>query len=178
MKLSSFEKKSKGKWIIKQLKGRNGILYDLGCGDKNNPLHRYIKENLPNIKIIGVDKIKSDIVYDLNKPFPKEWKADCVVASDIISFLLSPYQFLCDCHRILKSNGIIILTTANLTYHLLRERILRIFDKSRWTPFYHSWNLAQLCNLVESAGFKVIDSRKVLDTLGVVALKGGKNESK
>ncbi len=38
---------------------------------------------------------------------------DTIVAGQIIEHLMAPYQFLADCHRILKPKGRLVLSTTN-----------------------------------------------------------------
>lgn len=57
------------KLILENIK--NGIILDLGS--QEGELHNFLKENIKDSKLIGVDIVKNenvDIVYDLNEKLP------------------------------------------------------------------------------------------------------------
>jgi SAM-dependent methyltransferase len=91
----------------------NGVLYDLGCGEK--PYQEFFEQFVD--KYIGVDwsgtlhDLKADIVADLNKPLPIDSEsADTVVSFSVMEHLCEPQTMLNEAYRILKPGGNIILT--------------------------------------------------------------------
>jgi len=109
----------------------SGKILDAGCGD--GTMLSNIKKNNSKIKPYGVDISKKGCeiarkkgiktrVADLNNkiPFFKN-SFNFVIAHEVIEHLTDPDQFLEECHRVLKKNGYLIITTPNLTawYHRL-----------------------------------------------------------
>jgi len=103
----------------------------------------------PNVKTISCD---------LNEGFPVESENyDAVTAGEVIEHMLDEGTFLDECHRVLKKEGILALTTPNLTF--LLNRFLVLFGKTPmfvYAPYhYHFHTRRTLVSLVESHGFRV-----------------------
>ena len=102
-------------------------------------------------------KGKPTIKHDLNIiPYPiRNETYDTVIAGDIIEHVLKPYDFLLECHRILKPNGTLILTTANATslYYITNPNLCGEGDN----PHVYSWTLPQFAKLVRRAHFRIVD---------------------
>ena len=65
-------------------------------------------------------------VHDANNKFPfKDNSFDVVVAGEIIEHTFDDVGFLDECYRILKKNGLLIITTPNLIS--LKNRFLMLF---------------------------------------------------
>lgn len=99
--------------VRKRLPIIKGVVYDLGCGKR--PYEQDILQVADDY--IGVDwaetlhGLQADIVADLNRPLP----VDDAVASTVVSFqvlehLSEPQGMLNEAFRILRNNGIIIVT--------------------------------------------------------------------
>lgn len=114
-------------------KCRNKMVLDLGCIRHNaeyalkDPawLHAKIKEVAA--KVTGVDylleeieKLKKhgyDIIFaDVTQPMEIKEKYDVIVAGDLIEHLLNVEGFFVNCRNLLKSNGMLIITTPNPFY--------------------------------------------------------------
>ena len=97
------------------------------------------------------------IKHDLNVfPYPiKNETYDTVIAGDIIEHVLKPYDFLLECHRILKANGTLILTTANATslYYITNPNVCGEGDN----PHVYAWTPPQFEKLVKRAYFHIVD---------------------
>jgi SAM-dependent methyltransferase len=107
--------------------GKKTILLDLGCGE--GLLRNMLYRNAINIKYIGIDialqtlkkalnlKSKEEAIYlryDLNKGIPlNDNSVNIVVAFEIIEHLLkkSGLKVIRESYRVLKKNGILILST-------------------------------------------------------------------
>lgn len=141
--------------ILNNLK--NGIVLDLGS--EMGELHEFLVKNTDS-KIIGVDILKGknvDVVCDLNNkfPFPDNY-ADSIVGGDIIEHMLNPFHFLKECHRVLKPNGKLILTTDNMLGLQNFVTKINIWEKKyRPNPHLYAWSIELLVPLIEKAGFKV-----------------------
>lgn len=69
------------------------------------------------------------ILMDASKSFPfMDGTFNIIYAGDIIEHLYDTQFFLSECHRCLKENGILVLTTPNLA--TLQDRINFIFGRS------------------------------------------------
>lgn len=69
------------------------------------------------------------ILMDASKPFPlMDETFNIIYAGDIIEHLYDTHFFLSECHRCLKKNGLLVLTTPNLA--ALQDRINFVFGKS------------------------------------------------
>lgn len=109
---------------------------------------------LGNVKIIRAD---------LNNDLPDFGvKFDVIFAGEIIEHLLDENKFIRECHRSLKSNGVLIITVPNLVS--LSNRRKMFFGSMPSTayadaPFhYHIYNRKRLKDLIENEGFIVLKS--------------------
>jgi SAM-dependent methyltransferase len=89
-----------------------GHLVDLGCGEA--PYRDYFLQF--SERYTGVDwtktqhNSKADVVSDLNKKIDlHDNMADTVVSISVMEHLCEPQQFLRECYRILKKDGVILL---------------------------------------------------------------------
>lgn len=113
---------------------------DLGCG---NAVFTDLVSKRSSLKITGAELSEVSIKHakelglnvqkaDLQKKFPfKDESFDIIFSGQVIEHLLNPDFFLDECHRILKKNGKLILTTPNLTAWF--NRIIFLFGSQ---PFF------------------------------------------
>lgn len=65
------------------------------------------------------------IQYDLNKQLPiGEKKFDYICAIEIIEHIENPYKLIRDCNSLLKKNGLLIISTPNITNYKSRLTFL------------------------------------------------------
>jgi 2-polyprenyl-3-methyl-5-hydroxy-6-metoxy-1,4-benzoquinol methylase len=103
---------------------------DFGCG-QGAFSQRLIDAGM-NVDGCDIDivQIKADvrkkIRLDLNKPVSDSitGKYDMVIALEIIEHLQNPWKYLEDCRSILKNDGILVLTTPNISSFVSRLRFL------------------------------------------------------
>jgi 2-polyprenyl-3-methyl-5-hydroxy-6-metoxy-1,4-benzoquinol methylase len=98
------------------------------------------------------------IQCDLNEGFPVETGGyDLVTAGEIIEHMIDESAFLSECHRVLKPNGRLVLTTPNLSY--LVNRFLVFAGRPPMfvhEPYhYHFHTYQTIVRLVEAHGFEV-----------------------
>jgi SAM-dependent methyltransferase len=128
----------------------SGILVDIGCGRK--PYQRLFSPYVS--KHIGVDQTESphgldavDIAgtaYDTGLP---DNFADAVLSTEVLEHLEEPDAAVQEMHRILKPNGILILTVPLLWHVHEAPR-----DFYRYTQY-------GLRHLFEKGGFKIVELR-------------------
>lgn len=83
---------------------RSGVHVDIGCGPEE-----YLLSKSPCSIKIGFDKQLEHLLHD---KIPLEDKsADCITMLAVIEHLALPSEILTECHRILKDDGILIITT-------------------------------------------------------------------
>lgn len=138
------------KKIIKKLSlGKTDNILDIGCGvgDYTKELFN-ISGNVTGLDL-NVDSAKQKYPnipfssHDCNNkiPYPDE-SVDAIVSINLIEHLANYDVFLSECHRVLKKEGKIAITTANLDFILHNY----FFDKTH----VHEWTLSQ---------FKIIMSK-------------------
>jgi SAM-dependent methyltransferase len=96
-------------------------ILDLGSG-QGALVYKLKESNYRNITPVDLtrDYWKLDgvelLIMDLNKDFSELGTGtyDVICAIEIIEHVESPYQFLRNCHRLLKQDGLLILTTPNV----------------------------------------------------------------
>ncbi len=93
--------------------------------------------------------------------------ADIIVSEAMIEHLKDPKAFLLACNRLLKPNGILLLTTPNIATLLKRLRFL-LGRSPNWpvaeffaageafTGHWREYTMAELTYMCENAGFKII----------------------
>ncbi|MFC1721653.1 class I SAM-dependent methyltransferase [Patescibacteria group bacterium] len=159
---------------------------DIGCGDGS--FTKAVRETC-HCKVEGVEISSKSVqeakdrgisaqVVDLDEtdlPFPDE-SFDCVFCGYIIEHLYSPDHMLEEVHRVLKSGGKIIVSTANLASWFNRLSLLLgyqpIFsDVSLKHSFGHLWKMEPMGHL----RLHTYDAlRKLIRVYGfkIVAVKG------
>ena len=155
----------------------NSIVADLGCytGDiaqqlvfKKNKVHGYDC----NIEFVdmtmkkGIPVDQADFEYHI--PAPDECY-DSVVAGELIEHIVHTETFVKECHRILKDNGTLIISTPNLAY--LGHRIKGLFGIAPPIMGYESgedtefpghvryFTVKTLTELLQKYGFEITNIR-------------------
>ena len=116
-------------------------LVDAGCGSGENLMEIIL--NYPKAKIIGIDNHKPDL-NNAKKRFSDKAKflyGDClnmeiksetidiVLSNQVIEHITRYEKYLHELKRILKSNGILILSTPN--FHNPKNILLKLFLKNQ-----------------------------------------------
>lgn len=111
-------------------------------------------------------KVNKKITLDLNKNidlnlFPEKY--DVLIAMEILEHLHDPWKYLGDCLRLLKDDGIILLSTPNISNFVSRLRFfmrgsLVAFEK---TDLVHGHitplSFIQIENLFEHLGLEIVN---------------------
>ena len=130
-------------------------LLDFGCGVKP---YQFILNKYCN-KYIGIDVVenpKADIIIDPDTKLPVgDDEFDIVLSSQVLEHVNNVSQYLNECYRILKKDGILFISThGTWQYHSSPV------DVQRWTSY-------GLKNLIERHNFKI---KKFVPVLGQLAL--------
>lgn len=116
-------------------------------------------------KVYGIDihdRSMSNFIetkkYDINKGLPYDNEFfDVITAGELIEHMYNDEFFLRECHRCLKENGELVITTPNI--HFLVNRIIMLFGKmplfSYCSFHYNIYNKTELVKKLERNGFKV-----------------------
>lgn len=137
-----------------------GKLLDVGYS--KGSFADYLAEN--GWECIGLDLNKHEhpsikiIQCDLNEGLPvKSEMFDAVTAGEVIEHMLDEEMFLRECHRVLKRNGTLVLTTPNLSFSL--NRLFVLIGKTPmfvYAPYhYHFHTRKTITRVVEEQGFHV-----------------------
>jgi len=139
----------------------------INLGDTNSGIFTQILREM-GFNVITVDLYDADIKCDLNKNIPFKSKTfDIAIAGEVIEHLYRTRTFLSETYRILKPNGIFIISTPNIA--CLKNRIKLLFGK---LPTYcadaedfelkhnipghiRDFNLSLLKKLLKETGFKI-----------------------
>jgi 2-polyprenyl-3-methyl-5-hydroxy-6-metoxy-1,4-benzoquinol methylase len=173
----------RGVETLKMIEG-NKVL-DVGCAAGN--LTKRIADMGFNVHAIDVleksieiakvfcnsEKITYEVKDILKEPFPKE-SFDCITFLETIEHVESPAQFFKEFHKILKTNGHLIISTPNATSvkNLLYALSYRKKDKQKklikeiseetlgtGTQMEHiyNWDFQTLVRLLDRCGFDVVE---------------------
>lgn len=131
---------------------RKKMLYKKACEYYMHPClelgaakQHYIKNSV-KCDIVKGPEIKH--VFDCNYDFPFENNSyRMVIAGDLIEHLRYPYCFLYECYRILKKDGVLLISTPNCDRQksYLCDEHLQFYD------------IGSFKNLLECNGFKIIE---------------------
>lgn len=125
----------------------HGKLLDVGCGRK--PYLKYFdaSEEYVGLEIEGGDE-HADRYYD-GKVFPfKDEEFDSVLTIEVLEHVFNPHEFLCEINRVLKINGVLLLTVP-----FVWDEHSQPFDYARYSSF-------GLRHLLVSHGFEIVEHRK------------------
>lgn len=138
-------------------------MVDLGCGYRGDFL-KLISDKIKNgigIDLSVTDKIISANISlyrsNLNYKIPlKNNFADIVLALATIEHLDNPHNLLCEAHRVLKKNGLLIITTPSPKSKLLLEFMayrLKIISQTEITDHKRYYQTPDLLKYIAQAGF-------------------------
>lgn len=173
--------KRRARRIVEELELKDGDkVLEVGCGNGYylNLLNRLSQK----IELVGVDndehalkdakqfindkKVKL-ILADANKIPLKSLSFDKVVFSEVIEHIEDQQKVLSEIHRVLKPNGLMVLTTCNIDYpflwdpinwflqHGLNTHIKAGFWAGIWNQHLRLYKLNDLNTLIRKAKFKI-----------------------
>ncbi|OGW17528.1 MAG: hypothetical protein A3G93_04670 [Nitrospinae bacterium RIFCSPLOWO2_12_FULL_45_22] len=125
------------------------------------------------IKTVNLDPDNPDLK---GKPYTsrilfEDNSVDMIFATEIVEHLTNPNHLLSEAHRLLKSSGVIIITTPNVSrigsvFKLLigrsnYDRLMLVGysnPEDEWRPHFREYSMDELNHLLGERGFEVIDA--------------------
>jgi SAM-dependent methyltransferase len=143
-----FARKGLHQEILKFASSARGRLLDVGCGSM-----RY-RKYFDVSHYIGLDlrgrRSSADLYHD-GKVFPfSDGEFDCVLTNQVLEHVLNPDDFLSEIHRVLRKDGILLLSTP-----FLRDEHEQPFDYARYSSF-------GLHYFLKRHGFEVLEHQKTM----------------
>ncbi len=150
---------------------KNGVnILDIGCGDCAllNKIKNRIKcgvgidERIKPQKNNNIELKKLSIKTGL--PFEKS-TFDVITMTAFIEHLDNPYKLLNDVNRVLKKNGLIIITTPTPKSRPIWEFLVNLgfsdeeSDEEGVNAHKHYFNLNELSTILKETGFKIVESK-------------------
>lgn len=154
---------------------KGGRLLDVGCA---SGIVLYLAR-LKGWEVYGAEiaKITADVAKNelklnvfngaLENAHYKNDFFDVVCSFNTIEHLNDPYSFLCECHRLVKKDGILIVQTA------LIDALPFLILGKKWGPaaepsqHLYLFTRTTLSRMIEKAGFKIIDIRQMPSWTGL-----------
>lgn len=144
------------------------IVLDIGIG--KNPISKDIEAE----KIITIDAVperQPTILHDLNDGIPiANESVDAIFAGEILEHMIYPKQFAEECFRVLKDQGVLLLSCPNLCNFKDRVKILfgsypYEIEEDKWETHRSVWTLKKLKYLLKLVGFKI----EQISTNGIIS---------
>lgn len=148
-------------------------ILDIGCAEGFTLT--YLKQSYPKTKMIGIDlsqelidkntdpEIKLMLGDALKLPFANE-TFDIIIATAIIEHVENPALMLKEAKRVLKKEGLIILTTPDMFYERIARFIGALTNDQLLKAEVHKtmFNLKKLKRVLIDAGFDVLTTEKFM----------------
>ena len=136
----------------------SGRTLDVGCGTK--PYEKYFKSSeyigLEIETTVHREVSKADFFYDGTKfPFNNN-EFDSIVTNQVFEHVFNPDSFLNEINRVLKKNGILLLTVP-----FVWDEHEQPYDFARYSSF-------GIKSVLEKNGFEIIAQRKTVTNFGVI----------
>ncbi|OGU30268.1 MAG: methylase [Ignavibacteria bacterium GWA2_35_9] len=136
----------------------SGKTLDVGCGTK--PYEKYFKSSeyigLEIETTVHREVSKADFFYDGTKfPFNNN-EFDSIVTNQVFEHVFNPDSFLNEINRVLKKNGILLLTVP-----FVWDEHEQPYDFARYSSF-------GIKSVLEKNGFEIIAHRKTVTNFGVI----------
>lgn len=145
---------------------------DLGAGE-GKVLHLLQNEGYKNLFAIDgdIENFKLDNIkiqshnLNIDLPFARE-SFDAVISSEVMEHMENPWHFTREIVRILKDEGVAVITTPNINSLLsrlgfLRKGTFRMFEEEHYNEWGHisplSWFM--LKKMFEKSGLKIVGHR-------------------
>lgn len=147
-------------------------ILDIGSGAGSLSIYLASKGN----KVLGIDISKKAVVVGIQSArelglknvkfkkmqFPEEIKTntkfDMILFTEVIEHLKDDALAIKKINRLLKTEGLLIISTPSITAPLHRLHLTQRFDKE--VGHLRRYSLTQLKNILKSNGFKILEIKK------------------
>lgn len=141
----------------------------LDVGTADGLMLAHLRERLGSLTFLGVDlsinlllatpidgvgKLQADA---LSLPFSAN-TIDAVIATAVIEHVSNSFKMVGECARVLRSGGLLVLTTPDPTMDRIATAIGLLKDGGHQETF----SLKKLCSLCEENGFGILEARKFM----------------
>lgn len=109
---------------------------------------------LMTTNINGIQKIEGDAI---ELPFGNE-AVDAIVATAVIEHLPDPMKFISECNRVIRTEGVIVITTPDPNLEHLASKLGLLKESGH----HHTFTLDTICELVEQSKLEILESRKFM----------------
>ena len=154
---------------IKKQNLKNIIILDIGAAD--GIVLNLLDKELNFKKATGIDisvpkvndnKIKL-IEGNAEELTFKENQFDVVISSSVIQYIKDKNKMISECFRVLKENGIVIITAPNPLFNKIAHKLHYYKkDEEEESLYYKDISLKELTVLLENNNFEVISKRKFI----------------
>lgn len=147
----------------------------LDIGTAEGAMLSFIKKEFPQADCIGLEYSQELIEMNQDKnikiiqgdaqnlPFTNN-SFDVIIATAVIEHLAQPLKLLTEAYRVLKTDGIFILTTPDPFF----DRIARIMGKEK--EHQKTFNLSELRKNLSKTGFRILCAEKfMISPIGFIA---------
>ena len=164
--------KARRQWIVKSI-GRGKAVLELGCGTgdlgaqvraKNNEV--YALDINPQAVSAAQQKGLMAKESDLNEGIPfQDASFDAIFGDGILECIYDTKHLFQECHRVLKSNGLLIFSAPNINSLRNRWRILSgayaeglgVYPDDHSGHIIRSFNYSKITELARLTGFEVLE---------------------
>ena len=146
---------------------KDSIILDVGCGDDFYLLRKTKNKIKSGVGIDTTAKNYSDEKITIKKlklynklPF-KSGSFDVVTMIAFIEHITEPSKMLKECNRVLKNNGILIITTPMSRARVFWETLVNLgFTEEKSTKEHvHYFSPEEIEKLLKQTGFRVVTSK-------------------
>ena len=162
---SDLASKRREKFIVELLKKSGGLTLDVGCAEGRYKTH--IEDYVGfDISILKLEKLKGRKAWAIAEYFPfKNGVFDRVIMLELLEHTWYRKQILGECHRVLRKNGTLIMSTPHGVNAFLIQKNWSILEEYgvKFNPYIHGhFSEKYTRELLSNANFEIKLLHKVI----------------